>query len=246
MKTVLNLILSHQSAGAVGRMIDRWSECVDRDSIVIAHGGEQRDFDAIAHEKKLFVDDARLRTRDHQREFQSYTQLLQMAAELLKKNPQVQFVYFAEYDHLPLVAELNQRQIARLSEEKADLLAFHVHRVDDTNNPHSLYHSADPRFMRFWAEMTRRTEPEVVLSMFGTGCFWTREAFCALAGIEEPFPIYMEIYLPTLAHHLGFRVRDFAEQNRFVRALEKEICGIDQARKQGAWTLHPVKRLWDR
>ena len=80
--------------------------------------------------------------------------------------------------------------------------------------------------------------------MFGSGSFWTREAFLAVAAFDEPFPIYMELYLPTLAHHLGFRVRDFTDQNRFVRALENEIGSIDEARKEGAWTLHPVKRMW--
>jgi hypothetical protein len=80
--------------------------------------------------------------------------------------------------------------------------------------------------------------------MFGTGSFWTREAFCAVAATEEPFPIYLELYLPTLAHHLGFRVRDFTEQNRFVRITKDETESIEQARAEGAWTLHPVKRLW--
>ncbi len=148
-------------------------------------------------------------------------------------------------DHLPLVSDLNERQLQRLKSEGADLLGFHVHRVDDTNNPHFLYHARDPRFMSYWSSISCRSEPEVVLSMFGSGSFWTLEAFYAVCAVEEPFPIYMELYLPTLAHHLGFRVRDFAEQNRFVRSLKSEICGIDQARQQGAWTLHPVKRLWD-
>lgn len=227
-------------------MIEYWSHCVPKESILIAYGGVKSEFERVQHKQKFFVNDPRLLTRDHQREMQSYTRLFQSAAEFLDSaRPQFQFVYFSEYDHLPLLPDLNQRQVERLSTEGADLLAFHLHRVDDTNNPHFLYHAADDRFMRYWAAITRRMEPEVVLSMFGTGSFWTREAFCAVAAVEEPFPIYMEIYLPTLAHHLGFRVRDFAEQNRFVRALSNEICGIEQARKQSAWTLHPVKRLWE-
>ncbi len=60
--------------------------------------------------------------------------------------------------------------------------------------------------------------------MFGSGSFWTREAFCAVCAVEEPFPIYMELYLPTLAHHLGFRVRDFGEQDRFVGVFENQIA----------------------
>ena len=155
-------------------------------------------------------------------------------------------MHFAEYDHLPLVPDLNERQIERLTAEGADLLAFHVHRVDGTNNPHFLYHVADDKFMSYWSGISRRAEADVVLSMFGSGSVWNREAFCAVCAVKEPFPIYMELYLPTLAHHLGFRARDLTEQNRFVRALASEIDPIDKARAQGAWTLHPVKRLWDR
>jgi len=81
--------------------------------------------------------------------------------------------------------------------------------------------------------------------MFGSGSFWTREAFEAVAAQAEPMPIYLELDLPTLAHHLGFRVRDLPDQNQFVcvrpdRTEEREI-----ARRKGAWALHPVKYLWE-
>jgi hypothetical protein len=246
MNRVLNLILSHQPARAVAKMIAWWSHCVPNESILIAHGGARNEFEAIEHEQKLFIGDARLRTRDHQREFQSYTGLFQAAAQFLNMNGgKFQFVHFAEYDHLPLAANLNECQMERLTAESADVLGFHLHRIDGTNNPHFLYHAANDEFLSYWTKISRRGEPEVVLSMFGTGSFWSREAFCAVAHVDEPWPIYMELYLPTLAHHLGFRVRDFAEQNRFVRALRDEISHIERARKEGAWTLHPVKRLWN-
>jgi hypothetical protein len=247
MTSVLNLILSHQPAAAVSNMLAHWNRCVPNESILIAYGGTKSDFDTIQHQQKFFIDDPRLRTRDHQREFQSYTRLFQAAAEFLERQgDRFRFVHFAEYDHVPLVKDLNERQIERLTAEGADLLAFHVHRVDGTNNPHFLYHVADDKFMSYWSGISRRAEADVVLSMFGSGSFWNREAFCAVCAVKEPFPIYMELYLPTLAHHLGFRVRDLTEQNRFVRALASEIDPIDKAHAQGAWTLHPVKRLWDK
>ena len=247
MNSVLNLILSHQPAAAVAKMITWWSQCVPPDSILIAHGGARNEFEAIEHQKKFFVDDARLRTRDHQREFQSYTGLFQTAAELLNtQGGKFRFVHFAEYDHIPLVTDLNERQRKYLNVEGADVLGFHLHRVDGTNSPHFLYHAANDKFASYWSKISRRSESEVILSLFGTGSFWNREAFCAIAAVDEPFPVYMEIYLPTLAHHLGFRVRDFAEQNRFVRALSNEINSVERAREEGAWTLHPVKRLWNK
>ena len=82
--------------------------------------------------------------------------------------------------------------------------------------------------------------------MFGTGSVWTREAFDAVARVAEPCPIYLEIHLPTLAHHLGFRVRPVRDQDRFVENLADMSGSIDEARQAGAWVIHPVKKLWDR
>jgi hypothetical protein len=75
MKTVLNLVLSRQPAAAVSKMLVHWNRCVPNESILIAYGGTKSEFDAVQHKQKFFVDDRRLRTRDHQREFQSYTRL---------------------------------------------------------------------------------------------------------------------------------------------------------------------------
>jgi hypothetical protein len=150
MKTVLNLILSHQPAPAISRMLTHWNQCVPNESILIAYGGAKGEFDAVAHKQKFFVDDPRLRTRDHQREFQSYSRLFQAAAEFLERQgDQFRFVHFAEYDHLPLVPDLNERQIERLVTEDADLLGFHLNRIDGTNSPHFLYHAADGNFMSY-------------------------------------------------------------------------------------------------
>ena len=151
MDSVLNLILTHQPASAVARMIDFWSRCVPRDSILIAYGGNRSEFDTIAHGQKYFVEDPGLRTRDHQREFQSYTGLFRQALESqAARCGNFQFAYFAEYDHVPLVPDLNTRQVGRMRDENADVLGFHVHRIDDTSSAHFLYHAGDDRFMKYW------------------------------------------------------------------------------------------------
>ena len=170
-------------------MLAHWNQCVPSESILIAYGGTKSEFDAIQHQQKFFVDNPRLRTRDHQREFQSYTRLFQSAAQFLStQSDEFRFIHFAEYDHLPLVPDLNERQIERLTAEGADLLGFHLRRVDDTNNPHFLYHVANDEFTRFWRSITRRSEPEVILSIFGSGSFWNREAFCAVSAVARTVP----------------------------------------------------------
>ena len=154
-------------------------------------------------------------------------------------------IHFAEYDHLPLIPDFNALQLARLEEERADVMAFQLTRVDGTNQPHFLDHAYEPEFLTYWSTFSVRDDKSIILSMFGSGTFWTLEAFKAVAAQMEPFPIYLELYLPTMAHHLGFRLRDWGQQNDFVRSLGDFVDRIDEARRRGAWLLHPVKTLWN-
>jgi hypothetical protein len=242
---VLNVILTHQASAAVTAMLDCWQHSVPLAGVVLAYGGSRENFEAFAHPHKVFIDDSRLRTVDHQREFQSYTGLFHAVAAWLG-GQDFTHVLFCEYDHLPLVANFNERYLSRLASEKADVIGNQVHRVDGTNHPHYLYHHSNREFHRFWEKITLREDPEVILSMFGSGSFWTREAFDAVAAPAEPFRIYLELYLPTLAHHLGFRVRDLPEQNQFVQVFRDLEDGMDTARQAGAWGVHPVKKRWVR
>jgi hypothetical protein len=241
-EAVCFLVLAHQSAGEVAALLERWRGHSHAPSeLLLAYGGPRAEFDRIAHERKFFVDDPRLRTRHHQREKQSYSQIFQRAAAWLNEHPACGYVYFAEYDHWPLVPDLGARLIERLRQENADVLGHQLHRRDGTSHPHYLYHRADPRFLPWLCAVSRRHDPGVVFNMLGSGSFWTREAFLAVASQEETVPVYLEIYLPTLAHHLGFRLRPFGEQDRFVWGNGDHAADISQARAAGAWTIHPVK-----
>jgi hypothetical protein len=243
MSRVLNLLLTHQSAAEIGRMLDWWKQYTPVDQLLVAFNGPAATFQAIAHPAKIFVDDERLRTLAHSRERQSYTSVLRETAAWMQGRD-FTHVLFAEYDQVPLIADFNARQLARLEEEHADILAFQLARVDGTNQPHFLYHAFLPGFWSHWANISVRAQKTVILSMFGSGTFWTREAFEAVAAMEEPFPVYLELYLPTLAHHLGYRLRDWGEQNQFISSLGDFADEVDEARKRGAWMLHPVKSLW--
>jgi hypothetical protein len=236
--------LCHQEAEVVERLLALWRRIASTDSILIAHGGARADFDALECRNKIFLEDPRLRARDKQRERQSYHGIWQATSHWLASSlNNLEFIHVVEYDHFPLVDDLNNRQIELLNNENADVLAYHLQRIDGTSHPHYLYHRRDPRFHNFFREISVRGNPEVVLSMFGTGSFWKRDAFEAVATVEEPFPVYLEVYLPTLAHHLGFRLRNYGEQNRFVSNIGDRSREIESARSDGAWTLHPVKNL---
>jgi len=244
MKQVLNVILTHQAPSKVARMLDWWRKVAADGNILLAYGGPLETMAEIEFGPKLFVDDKRLRTSHHQRETQSYGGVFREVAGWLKGRD-YSHVYVAEYDHLPLIEDLNVRQLDLLQKEGADVLGHELLRIDRTNHPLYLYNTSQPDFVPYWRSVSKRKDPTVALSMFGSGSFWTRECFEVVAAVEEPFPIYLELWLPTLAHHLGFRVRDFGDQNRFIRPVGDLESQITAAWQAGAWTLHPVKRLWN-
>ena len=187
MSRVLNLLVTHQSPAAIGRMLAWWRDYCPPDQILIAFNGEKSVFDQIAHPHKIRVEDDRLRTRRHSRERQSYTAIYRDTSRWLAGRDDTH-VHFVEYDHLPLVPDLNARQLARMEQERADVLGFELTRVDGTSQPHYLYHAALPGFADFWRTVSVRSDPTAVLSMFGSGSFWTRAAFDAVAAQAEPIP----------------------------------------------------------
>ncbi len=242
---VLNVVLTHQGDRQVEAMSAWWERHLPADDLLLVRSGSA--VSAAAHpQRQLATDDPRLRTRDHQRERQSYSGVFAAVARWLAANRDFTYVHFAEYDHLPLVPDLNERQLAALAAERADVLGFGVQRVDGTNHAPYLHHRADPAFAEFWHRLSRRADRETVLVMFGSGSFWTRAAFLAVAGINEATPIYLELFLPTAAHHLGYRVRRYPdpEAGSFIRHQGDLVGEIEAARARGAWSIHPVKTLW--
>jgi hypothetical protein len=244
MQSALNVVLSHQSPSEVDRLAAYWESLVGDGKVLIAYGGPRESFNKIQFNTKIFIDDPSLRTLDHQREGQSYTAVFKEASRWLKNRAdQSDFVTLFEFDHVPLLPDLNVRQVERMRIEQADVVAYHLARVDETSHPHYLYYATNREFAEFFGDLSVRSDRNVVLSMFGTGSCWKREVFDAVAEFNEPFPVYFELYLPTLAHHLGFRLRDYGDQDAFVSNLGDRGAELESARDRGAWTLHPVKNL---
>lgn len=216
---------------------------IDPDSLLLAYGGPAELFNKITFKNKLFVDDERLRVPDQQRQYQSWRGVLRAGLTRLQTLPDVEYVHLAEYDQIPLVGDFREKLRGRLEDEGADIIGHHLHRIDGTSHPHYLFHRREERFHQHFASISSREDKNVVFSMLPTGSFWKRAAFEAVASREEPIPIYVELYLPTQAHHLGYRLRDLPDQNRFVSILEDRFDEIERARSEGAWSLHPVKNF---
>src|SRR5258708_7206794 len=149
-ETVLNVVLSHQPPADVDRLAEYWESLTENGHVIVAYGGPREFFDTIQFQRKLFIDDAILRTRDHQREGQSYTAVFKAVSRWLKANShQAEFVTLFEFDHVPVVNDLNRRQVERMRTERADIVAYHLARVDGTSHAHYLYYAANDEFAQF-------------------------------------------------------------------------------------------------
>lgn len=243
MSRVVTVLLTHQSRDAVVRMRDYWCELDAEQDFIIAYGGPVASWQEEMPDL-VRVDDPQLRTRDHPRERQSYLGVLQAVLPKVMALDATH-VHLAEFDEIPVVPDLNARLTALMEKEGADVLGHRLFRVDDTTQPHCMDHVRDEDFVRYWKGISLRPDPGVVLSMLGCGSFWKRDCFAAVASLQPPLRIYLELFLPTAVHHLGYRVRPISNQDVFMAPeLIKKKQDLSDYRQQGAWRVHPVKEMW--
>jgi len=246
MPETLNLLLTHQRPDAVARMLEFWRQAVPADSLAIAYGGTRENFDAIAHEAKVYIDSERLRTVDHQRERQSYITIFRAVRELPRFRD-FSYVHLAEYDQIPLLQQVDELQRDWLLEQQADVLGYYLQRIDQTNSAHYLMHWSDAWFRDFLHGLSVRPDWKAVYALKGYGTYWRREAWEAVAGVREPGPVYLEQWMPTVAHHLGFRLRPIPHdpENRVpVPKAPREQRPEDKDPARTQWFLHPQTDLW--
>jgi hypothetical protein len=242
----LTILLTHQAEPLVETMTAWWQRHAPGSDILIAYGGTRERFESLRVPAKVFVDDSRLRTRDHQRERQSFAGVFSAVNDWLQTRPDYRRIHLSEFDCIPLCDDLFSKMEDRLNAENADVLGCRLERVDRTNHPHYLYHAGDPSFTPFLNQLSVREDRTVVLAMLGCVSFWTREAFSAVADAEESSPLYLEIALPTLAHHLGFRVRGLTDQSQWIQPVGDLSPQLDALRAAGAWMAHPVNGFWEK
>jgi hypothetical protein len=237
---VLTLVVTHRGGGAFRALRNAWRGVCPEEDLWFVFGGSREEFEVLETSRKVFVDDPEMRTRDHQREKQSYAGLLKAVLPIIDREAP-DYVHLCEYDHLPVVSDLNARQVDAMRNEGADLIAHYLLRTDGTNHPITLSHESDPAFVSLLRSITRRDGSPAVFWMFGSGSFWTREAFLAVAAKPLGIRCYFEIHLPTLAHHLGFRIRCWNEKQHLISNRPSDGFTMSKAKERGAWTVHPLK-----
>lgn len=228
---VLLAVLDHREPELVESSLQGWIERgVNRDDLLLVYGGDPERYKLLQHKSRILIQGNRLRTKDHQREAQSYREILTEVTDWLESQPYTH-VFFTEYDQRPLVDDPCGKYLERMRSLDADVLGVEVRRLDGTLNPH-------------WLGTVVSTFPAFpVWSMLGTGHFWKREAWIAVARDTTYAEWYLELDLATTVVKNGFRLMDLGDQSRFVKVRPEYLpCAtMEEARKMGAWTIHPVK-----
>lgn len=244
MSRIGTILLTHQAPDAVQRMVDYWRALDGDQEFLVAYGGEKALSASIQGFDTVYITDPQLRTRDHPRERQSYLGVFQACIPWIETK-EISHIHFAEFDEIPLVKNLNLSLLRSMRQEQCDVLAHRLRRIDGTNHPHYLHHVSDESFMEFWKSISCRTDQEVVLSMLGCGSFWKKEVFIAVANLNPPLRIYLELFLPTAAHHLGYRLRGFNADDSYMAPEQiKQANELEKYRALGAERVHPVKNMW--
>jgi|694.fasta_scaffold05981_18 hypothetical protein len=241
--SLLWAILVHQQPGMIQDLLGYWKALgYPLERMLLVHAGNEEDFKALDVPNKVFVPDKEIRTTRHPLDKQSYHGVFrEVSAWMRGRN--FSSVALVEYDHIPLVPDWGERLCALMERERADVLCHHLRRVDGTNSAHYLYHLPQKGFAEMWRSCSLREEKTVFLNAIMTGSVWRRAVFEEVAARPEPFPVYLELYLPSLAHHLGFRVRHQGVQDHFVQVIPVDSPYAPRWVQEGAWSLHQVKSL---
>jgi hypothetical protein len=242
--STLTVVLTHLSAEQVDDRMRLLRAVSAEARFAVCYGGRWSEFDRIDWNEKVFVDDPTL--RGPERHLQSLTQLFETAwHEYFVGDAELDSLYLIEYDHLILDGTFERRLHDLALHTGADLLGKTCVDRTATNSEHYVRFRRDRRLFAHLESLTVRDDSERLFGCLGNGIWLTRRALEAYVNVEEHPPCYCEIYVPTLLHHLGFRVVDVdahSDLYRNVRWLpECSVPEVLELARAGAVFVHPAK-----
>jgi hypothetical protein len=240
--TQLNVLLTHQDAAAVDANVAYLRAVAPASRFVVAHGGRREACERVAHPETVFVDDETLRAPPRTR--QSYRATLRAVHDaFVAADPTVRSVYVFEWDHAVLRGDFEAPLSALAERTGAALLGKTCVERTGTNWHHYTRYRRDPALLAHLRQHSVRDDPARLFGMLGDGFWLTRAALEAYVAIAAPPPVYGELYVPTILHHLGFRVAEIPPAlYRHVRyepvVTLAEVLALKRA---GGWFAHPFK-----
>jgi hypothetical protein len=238
------LVLTHLDGPAVDAHVDYLRRLSPNLDIVVCHGGRREAYEAVLHQPALFVEEPAL--RGPPMTMQSYNELLtKLWTEHMAGNDRWEAVLLLEFDHIPLRPDFTDQVLRVLAETGADFLGVDCSSRANTNWSHYLRFREDEALLTFLRSISVRDEPERLFGCLGTGFVLRRDALAAFAALQHFEPCYVELYLPTVVHHLGFRVGDLSAYPDMTRAVRwspvYSVAVAEALAAAGAVFVHPLK-----
>lgn len=242
---LLTAVITHLDARRVQRQLAHLRRLCPESRFVVCHGGARSDYDELGLDRALFIEEASLRGPGRD---QSYTEVLRAVHErFVRDEPDIELVYFVEYDHLILASDFEQKLAALAERSPAGLFAKYARPRNDTNWQHYVRYRRDERLNRFFEQISRRDDPGVRYGCLGSGMLFRRDALAAIASVADPPHAYLELFIPTLTYHLGFDVVDVDAVSDLYAAVrwrpEYRVEEVLVERRRGRAFVHPFKDL---
>lgn len=242
--STLTVVLTHQDAEQTDERMWLLRAVAPEGRFVVAHGGARSAFDRIAWAEKFFVDDPTL--RGPAQHLQSLDQVFETAwREHVAGDPGIDALYVIEYDHLILAPTFEQRLRDLALQTGAGMLGKTCIDATATNLPHYVRFRRDPRLLAHLQHVSVREDRERLFACLGDGIWLSRRALEAYVDVAAHPPCYCEIYVPTLVHHLGFRVVDVDAHSDLYHDVrwqpERSAAEVLELARGEAVFVHPAK-----
>jgi hypothetical protein len=237
-------VLSHLRAPEVHDSLQLLQAVAPDARFVICYGGKIDEFEQIDFKHKLFINDPTL--RGPERHLQSLTAIFELIwTAYFEAEQSVDSLYIIEYDHLVLDPRFETRLRELASRTRADFMGKNCVDCTATNEAQYVRFRRDARLLGHLRSLSVRDDPTRLFRCLGDGMWISRHALEAYVGVGEHPPCYCEVYVPTLLHHLGFRVVDVdAHSDLYQDVRYMPRFDVEQAMARfadGAIFLHPVK-----
>ncbi len=241
----LTVLISHLPADRVRDQLSYLEALAPGARFVLCYGGPRDEFKCLGSEGALFIEDPALRGASTKR--QSYNAILAgVYRAFVESDETVELIYFIEYDQLILRGDYEQMLTELIGQTGADLLAKSASPRNDTNWPHHLASRDDQALDAFFRGISGRDDPGTRFGCLGSGMLLRRKALSAFCSVLDDAPhAYLELFIPTVVHHLGFEVVDVDGVSDAYQAMRwqpsyapEEVAG---ARRAGLSFLHPFK-----
>jgi hypothetical protein len=156
-------------------------------------------------------------------------------------------VYFIEYDQLVLRGNFEDDLRALAESSPAGLFGKYASERRDSNWAHLTRYRGDERLTRFFSRISCREDHSQRWGCLGTGMLFRRAALEAFCSVEDAPHAYLELFIPTVVHHLGFEVADVdAMGDLYAGVRWRPPFTVEEAisaKAAGRAFAHPFKEL---